>query len=136
MAKYIIKRVLSALPTLFVVVTLVFMLMRILPGNPVHSLMDTSEMTAEEIEEVSERMGFNDPLIVQYGRYLKGILSGDWGVSYFNGRDVMENIIESDDLVILGNRYEVQLCAIELNASCIIACLLLNFKSDMVTKMT
>lgn len=37
--------------------------------------------------------------------------------------DLMEEIIESDDLVILGNRYEVQLCAIELNASCIIACL-------------
>ena len=37
--------------------------------------------------------------------------------------EMMEKIIESDDLVILGNRYEVQLCAIELNASCIIACL-------------
>ena len=37
--------------------------------------------------------------------------------------DLMEETIESDDLVILGNRYEVQLCAIELNASCIIVCL-------------
>ena len=92
MGKYMVKRILSAIPTVFVVMTLVFVLMRVLPGNPVYSMMDTSDMTKEEIDAISEQMGFNDSIFVQYGRYLGGIVTGDWGESYFNNRDVMENI--------------------------------------------
>lgn len=101
MVKYIVKRILTAIPTLFVVLTVVFLLVRILPGNPVYSMMDTSDMTAEEIDAVSEELGFNDPIWEQYIRYLKGIVVGEWGTSYFNGRDVIQNIVDRLEPTIL-----------------------------------
>ena len=92
MAKYICKRILSALPTLFVVLILVFLLMRVLPGNPIYSLMDTSDLTTEQIWELSEEMGFNEPWWKQFGSYIAGVLTGNWGNSYFNGKSVLANI--------------------------------------------
>jgi len=92
MAKFIIRRILSALPTLFVVLVLVFILMRVLPGNPVYSLVDVTDLTPEEIKEISDEMGFNDPLLVQFGRYITGVFTGNWGNSYFNGKNVLSNI--------------------------------------------
>lgn len=101
MGKYICKRILSAIPTLFVVLTLVFLLMRVLPGNPIYSMMDTSELTREEIEEIADEMGFNDPIWEQYAKYMAGIVTGNWGTSYFNGRSVIENLINRLEPTIL-----------------------------------
>lgn len=92
MAKFICKRILSALPTLFVVLVLVFLLMRVLPGSPIYSLVDTNELTPEELEQLANEMGFNEPWWKQFGSYVIGVLTGNWGRSYFNGRDVLENI--------------------------------------------
>ncbi len=92
MAKYVFKRILSALPTLFVVLVMVFLLMRVLPGNPIYSLMDTNELTPEEIQEIMEEMGLNEPWWKQFGKYIVGVFTGNWGTSYFNGKSVILNI--------------------------------------------
>ena len=96
MAKFIFKRVLSAIPTLLIVLVLVFILMRMLPGSAVYGMVD-DDVTQEQIEELEEKYGFNDPLPVQFFNYMKDILTGNWGTSYFNGRGVFEN---------MANRYE------------------------------
>lgn len=93
MAKYIFKRIVLLIPTLLVILTIVFLLMRLVPGSPVYALLaDEENVTPERIEQVEEEMGFNDPIIEQYVRYIKGIVTGDWGVSYFNDKPVFGNM--------------------------------------------
>ena len=94
MLKFVAKRILSAIPTLFVVVTLVFCLMRLLPGNPLYTMFDTEDMTKEEIEALMEEYGFSDPIWEQYGRYLGDIVTGDWGNSYSSGKPVFEELLK------------------------------------------
>lgn len=96
MAKFIFKRILSAIPTLLIVLILVFVLMRMLPGSAVYGMVD-DDVTQEQIEALEEKYGFNDPLHIQFFRYMKDIFTGNWGTSYFNGRGVFEN---------MANRYE------------------------------
>lgn len=94
MGKFVLKRTLMLIPTLLIILTLVFALMRMVPGSPVYSLLDPEEITDKEIVEAMEtEMGFNDPILVQYGRYLKDIASGNWGQSYFNQKGVFENMV-------------------------------------------
>lgn len=96
MAKFLFKRILSAIPTMLIVLTLVFILVRLLPGSAAYDVLG-DDATPEQIEAWEEEQGFNDPIYIQYVRYLKDIVTGNWGTSYFNGRGVFEN---------MGNRYE------------------------------
>lgn len=92
MAKYVLKRVLSGILTLFIILTLVFFMMRIVGGNPTYYMLDDADITPEEIEYMTHEYGFDRPIIVQYADYLWGILHGDWGQSYFNYVGVFENL--------------------------------------------
>ena len=94
MLKYTLKRILLLIPTLLVILTIVFILIRIVPGSPVYALLEGEDnVTPEMVEELETEMGFNDPLIVQYGRYIRDIFTGNWGESYFNNKDVFANIL-------------------------------------------
>ena len=94
MGKFILKRTVMLIPTLLIILTVVFALMRMVPGSPVWALLEDEEnVTPERVEEVETEMGFNDPILVQYWRYLKGIATGDWGISYFNLKPVFENMV-------------------------------------------
>lgn len=94
MAKYIIKRTLLLIPTLLIILTLVFALMRMVPGSPVLAMLrDEGNVSLDRIEELETQMGFNDPILVQYWRYISGIFTGDWGNSYLNGKPVFTNMI-------------------------------------------
>ncbi len=78
MGKYVLKRVLLMLFTLFVIMTICFMLIRMLPRE-----MPTDKKQAEIIEARWEALGYNKPLIVQYGLYLKNIVTAwDFGTSW------------------------------------------------------
>ena len=91
MLKFTIRRIFSAIPVLFIVVSLVFALIRIIPGDPTIMILG-EEATDEEYAELREKMGLNDPMIVQYARYLKDIFTGNWGTSMYNNKPVFENI--------------------------------------------
>ena len=93
MFKYILKRILSGILTLFVILTLVFFMMRMIGGNPVYSLLKGTDPSAEDIEYYTHLYGFDRPILVQYGEYLLNIFRGDWGVSFFNQRGVYENML-------------------------------------------
>lgn len=94
MLKYTIKRILLLIPTLIIVLTIVFVLMQLVPGSPVALLVDGQDYTSEEIYELEVAMGFHDPIWEQYFRYVSGVLSGDWGESYFTHKPVFESIME------------------------------------------
>lgn len=90
MSKYIIKRVLLMLLTLFVIVTICFMLIRMLPRE-----MPTKKDQEQAIKDRWEALGYNEPLLTQYGIYLKGIFTeGDFGTSwYVEFREPAMNVI-------------------------------------------
>ena len=75
MTKYILKRVLMAFLTLFLIVLLLFILVRIMPGNPFPS----ERMSAEQIANKRAEMGLDDPVLVQFVRYVANVLHGDFG---------------------------------------------------------
>ena len=95
MAKYLITRVLSGLLTLFLILTIVFFLMRVAGGSPVYHMMEADEITPEAVAEMEKKLGLDKPLVVQYVRYLWDCLHGDFGKSYFNGKDVFENMVNA-----------------------------------------
>ena len=80
MLKYIIKRIAQALPLLFLITLICFSLMHIAPYDVVDS-MTNSKMTNQEREAIREEYGLNDPMHIQYIRWLKNICRGEFGNS-------------------------------------------------------
>lgn len=87
MKKYIIKRLLAVIPVLFVVSLLIFSLVHLAPGSPAQAILG-DQASIEDIERLTERMGLNEPLPVQYFRWLGDLFRGDLGVSYGSGEPV------------------------------------------------
>ena len=79
MLLYVLRRLLTAIPTLFVIVTLAFFLIRVAPGGPFNQERGLSPEIKANLEA---QFGLNDPLWVQYLRYLKNLSQGDFGPSY------------------------------------------------------
>ena len=75
MTKYILKRIGLALATLLLIIFVLFVLVRIMPGNPFPS----ERMSAEQIANKRAEMGLDDPILVQFGRYMAGLVRGDFG---------------------------------------------------------
>ena len=111
MLKFTIRRILSAIPVTLIVISMVFALMRIIPGDPTIMILG-EEAEPEEYEELRERMGLNDPIIVQYVRYMKDILTGNWGTSYYNQKPVFENIFSRWEPTILLTIYSTTLAVV------------------------
>lgn len=87
MSKYILKRVITAIVTLFIITFLLFLLVRIMPGNPFPS----ERMSADAIAKKRAEMGLDDPILVQFGNYLKNIAtkrSFGKGSSLYNGAPI------------------------------------------------
>lgn len=89
MLKYIIKRLLWMIPVILGVLIIVFVLSEITPGDPVDNIVGT-DATVEAREAAREAYGFNDPAVIRFFRYVKGIVTrGDLGTSYTNGQPVL-----------------------------------------------
>ena len=87
MARYIVKRVIMAIVTLFIITFLLFLLVRIMPGNPFPS----ERMSDEAIAKKRAEMGLDDPILVQFGNYIAEIVkSGSFGKgsSLYNGAPI------------------------------------------------
>ena len=93
MLKFIGKRLLMLIPILLGITIVVQLLISVIPGDPV-VIMLGSNATPERIEEVREQMGFNDPLPVQYLRYMKNVFQGDFGTSLITKRPVFDEMIQ------------------------------------------
>ena len=91
MHKYILKRLLSLIPVLFVVSLAIFLLIHLVPGDPAAAILG-EEASPEQIAALRETLGFNDPLPVQYFRWVAGLFRGDWGTSFFMEGTMLEII--------------------------------------------
>lgn len=94
MAKYLLLRLADAVPTILLVLLLVFIAMRILPGDPAVAAL--GEMaTPEQLQLFRERMGLNDPLWLQFLTFLKGVFTLDLGTSMMSNQDVVGLILHN-----------------------------------------
>lgn len=87
MRKFIIKRVVGIIPILLGVSLILFIMLNIVPGDPI-ALMMGEHANAETIERVTERMHLNDPVIVRFFRFIIDAFKGDFGYSYKLKREV------------------------------------------------
>lgn len=92
MAKTILKRVLQAIPVLFVVITATFILTRMVPGDPAITMLGP-QASPDAVAELREQLGLNEPMWKQYIDYLLGVLQGDFGWSTSYNGDVMPLIL-------------------------------------------
>lgn len=89
---YAVRRLVLLVPMLIGLTMLVFVIARLLPGDPV-ALAAGPNATPDVIESVRHEFGLDRSLPMQYWTYLTGLLHGDWGVSIFTRRPVFEDIM-------------------------------------------
>lgn len=94
MLKFIGKRVLMLIPVLIGVSLIVFTLMQLSPGDPAMIILG-AQAAPEDIAILREEMGLNDPLVVQFFRFLLGMFKLDFGTSYKDGMPVLSKLLEA-----------------------------------------
>ena len=93
MPGYIQRRLLLLVPVVWGVVTVVFSFIHLVPGDPVLAMVGENAQPAD-IARLRQQLGLNDPLHVQYFRYLAKLVRGDLGVSLHTGKPVLRTIIQ------------------------------------------
>lgn len=91
--KYIFRRVVEITIIFFVIMTVLFILFRLAPGDPVTRVVDPS-LTPEDAEHLISQLGLDEPMWVQYLYYLKNFFAGQFGISFHYGQPVAEIIGE------------------------------------------
>ena len=89
MRQYVIRRLLQVLPIVFLVATTVFFLFKLIPGDPA-TVFAGEQASPATIARVRERLGLDQPVMVQYWRYLQRLVKGDLGTSFINGMEVID----------------------------------------------
>jgi peptide/nickel transport system permease protein len=91
--KYALRRIAVSIPVILGLITVVFFLMRLLPGDPVAAIATEFAMASEEQEKIRADLGLDRPLIIQYFSYLGDLAQGDFGRSVFTDRTVSSQIL-------------------------------------------
>ena len=94
MRNYLLRRVFTSLLVLIGVSVFTFLMLHLVPGDPVHALAGKMISSPEKLEEMRHEMGLDKPLPVQYFDYMRKVLHGDFGTSLKNKRPVLESIME------------------------------------------
>ncbi len=93
MLRFLIQRLLAVVPVLLVVSIVVFLILRLAPGDPAAVIAGASA-TSQEIEQVRKQLGLDQPLVVQYGIWVGKVLQGDLGYSFYLNRPVTDLIAQ------------------------------------------
>ena len=94
MTRFVIHRLLALIPLLIGVSFIVFMMLQLVPGDPVMMMLGEFSMaTTKDVEAMREQLGFNDPLYMQYWNYFKGLITGDLGTSMRTKKPVIDLIL-------------------------------------------
>lgn len=93
MIRYFSLRILLALPALFLILTMVFLLAHVVPGDPVQQMLGEGAR-AEDLQQLRHSLGLDQPIAVQYGRYVGGVLRGNLGVSFRFQQPVLRVVLE------------------------------------------
>lgn len=92
--RYIIKRLLTAVPTFLGITALVYIVASLAPSSPLEILFNDPMATQAEMEEMSRKLGLDQPVIIQYLRWLLELLQGNMGTSIRTNGDVMDMIMQ------------------------------------------
>ncbi|RVT86765.1 ABC transporter permease [Rhodobacteraceae bacterium CCMM004] len=111
MPRYILKRLLSAIPVLVGITVIVFLIMALIPGDPATAILG-SYATPENVEKLNRDLGLDKPLVQQYFIWLGNMLTGDFGTSFALNRPVIDEVLErfNATLVLAGTAFV--LCAV------------------------
>ncbi len=93
MSRYLLRRFLAALLVVWGVLTIIFLVVRVIPGDPASVLLGTFA-TPEMIAEQRAKMGLDRPLPVQYALFIRQAILGDWGRSYHEGQEALALVLE------------------------------------------
>ncbi len=93
MGRYVARRLLQAIPVFIGTTFIIFALVFALPGDPIRALAGERPMSPAVYAELQDRYNLNDPLLVQYGKYMGNLAQGDFGQS-FRGREVSDILKE------------------------------------------
>ena len=93
MIRHLFMRLVFTLPALWLILTMVFLLVHIVPGDPVQQMLGEGAR-AEDLQQLRHALGLDRPLHVQYGQYLTGLVRGDWGQSFRFQTPVLRVVLE------------------------------------------
>ena len=93
MQRYVLTRLAVFPLALLIISAIVFLMLYMLPGDPAEALLGPNVVSADQVEQLREQLGLNDPLHIQYGRFLGGALRGDFGRSLRSRRPVFEELL-------------------------------------------
>lgn len=93
MSRYVIRRILQFIPVVLAATFIVYALVFAIPGDPIRALSGDRPMSEAVQQVLQDRYNLNDPLIVQYGKYMLGVMQGDFGTT-FSGRPVGDIITQ------------------------------------------
>lgn len=134
MVQFVIRRLLVSIPALFGVIFIVFVLARLLPGDP--CLAALGERATDEIcDAFNDRYGLNEPILVQFALYLRGLAAFDLGESIRYGRPVTEILIERLPTTIELAFYALLFASVVGITLGLAAALRRNSKTDVTTMM-
>lgn len=88
MWKTVVRRILIMIPQLFVLSMIVYLMAKLMPGDPFSGLAENPKISQQVIEQIRIKSGFYDPWYVQYFRWLTNFMHGDFGISYISGKSV------------------------------------------------
>lgn len=100
MTAYIIRRLLLAIPVMLLVAIATFLILHMTPGDPI-AIMLGPEASVEQVHELREEMGLNEPILVQLGRWLGDLARGDLGESFFLHKQVTAAMLERAEPTLL-----------------------------------
>jgi peptide/nickel transport system permease protein len=94
MRRYLGKRAITAVISVLLVLVINFTIIRLAPGDPARLLVGTENPTAEQVELITKKYGLDQPVYMQFLKYLGNLLKGDMGVSYYTNEPVSKLIAE------------------------------------------
>jgi peptide/nickel transport system permease protein len=92
MTRFVVRRLVGLVPLLLVLSVAVFLLVYLIPGDPAVTLAGGEAATPERVAEVREQLGFDEPVVVQYGEWLADAVRLDFGESLYTGRSVGDEL--------------------------------------------
>ncbi|MGE3334232.1 MAG: ABC transporter permease [Rhodospirillaceae bacterium] len=111
MIRYVLLRVLQAIPVLFGISVVVFVLVRLIPGDPAIAALG-SRATPQLIARVRDQLGLDLPLWQQYFNFLSNALQGDFGISFFYQQDVWQVTVERLPVTLLLMGYAIAMAVL------------------------
>lgn len=88
--RYLIKRIATSIALTFVAISIIFLVIRLLPGSPFSTLVATGNLSTEQVEAIRAQYGLNEPIYIQYIKYVESLITLDFGYSIAQGRPVWD----------------------------------------------